>query len=83
MVYLVLSKRAVLQYLHHRLNVCSILAFSGTLSKKNRKSGYCTCFLIKGSSSFVSNYRPICRLNNFSRAFEIVIHDRMSHYFKN
>jgi hypothetical protein len=38
--------------------------------------------LKKGNTSFVSNYRPISLLNNFSKVFEFAIHDHMSHYFK-
>jgi hypothetical protein len=37
--------------------------------------------LKKGNSSFVSNYRPISLLNNFSKVFEFVVHSQMSHYF--
>jgi hypothetical protein len=38
--------------------------------------------LKKGNSSFVSNYRPISLLNNFSEVFEFFTYDRMSHSFK-
>jgi len=32
----------------------------------------------KGSSALVTNYRPISLLNNFSKVFEIIIHDQLS-----
>jgi hypothetical protein len=38
--------------------------------------------LKKNNTSFVSNYRPISLLNNFSKVFEFAIHGHMSHYFK-
>jgi hypothetical protein len=34
----------------------------------------------KGNTASVSNYRPISICNNFSKLFELVIHDRVSHY---
>jgi hypothetical protein len=37
--------------------------------------------LKKSNSSFVSNYRPISLLNNFSKVFEFVVHSQMSYYF--
>ena len=46
------------------------------------KSGYCACFGGGDNSFSFSNYRPTSLLNNFSRVFEFVIHDHMSHYFK-
>jgi hypothetical protein len=36
----------------------------------------------KGNSASVSNYRPISILNNFSKLFELVVQDHISHYFK-
>jgi hypothetical protein len=36
----------------------------------------------KGNSASVSNYRPISILNNFSKLFELVIQDHISHYLK-
>jgi hypothetical protein len=36
----------------------------------------------KGKTTSVSNYRPISLLNNFSKLFEFVIHDRVLHYLK-
>jgi hypothetical protein len=38
--------------------------------------------LRKCNSSSVSNYRPISLLNNFSKVFEFLMHNHMSHYFK-
>jgi hypothetical protein len=34
----------------------------------------------KGGSALVTNYRPIWLLNNFSKVFEIIIHDQFSYY---
>jgi hypothetical protein len=36
----------------------------------------------KGNTASVSNYRPISILNNFSKLFELIIHDHVSHYLK-
>jgi hypothetical protein len=36
----------------------------------------------KGNSSSLVNYRPISILNNFSKVFEFVIHDHVSHYLQ-
>jgi hypothetical protein len=36
----------------------------------------------KGKSYFLSNYRAISILDNFSKVFEFVIHDHVSHYVK-
>jgi hypothetical protein len=36
----------------------------------------------KGSSALVTDYRPGSLLNNFSKVFEIIIHDQLSYYFK-
>jgi hypothetical protein len=36
----------------------------------------------KGNTASVSNYRPISILNTFSKLFELVIHDHVSHYLK-
>jgi hypothetical protein len=33
-------------------------------------------------SALVANCRPISLLNNFSKVFEIIIHDQLSYYFK-
>jgi hypothetical protein len=33
----------------------------------------------KGSSALVTNYRPSSLLNNFSKVFEIIIHDQLSY----
>jgi hypothetical protein len=41
-----------------------------------------TPVLKKGKSTSVSNYRPITLLCNFSKIFEMVIHDDVSHYLK-
>jgi hypothetical protein len=35
-----------------------------------------------GNHSAVSNYRPASILNNFSKLFEFIIHDNVSHYAK-
>jgi hypothetical protein len=35
----------------------------------------------KGNRASVSNYRPISILNNFSKVFEYIMHDHVSHYF--
>jgi hypothetical protein len=47
-----------------------------------KKKAVIVRILKKGNSSFVSNYRPISLLNNFSKAFEFAIHGHMSHYSK-
>jgi hypothetical protein len=39
-------------------------------------------FSKNGKSTFVSNYRPIFLLNNFSKISEFVIHDHVFHYLK-
>jgi hypothetical protein len=36
----------------------------------------------KGSCAVMTNYRHISLLNNFSKFFEIIIHDQLSYYFK-
>jgi hypothetical protein len=36
----------------------------------------------KGNISLIANYRPISILNNFSKVFEFVIYDHVSHYFQ-
>jgi hypothetical protein len=36
----------------------------------------------KGSSALVTNYRSVSLLNNFSKVFEIIIHDQPSYYFE-
>jgi hypothetical protein len=38
--------------------------------------------LKKDNTASVSNYRHISVLNNFSKLFEFVIHDHVSHYLK-
>jgi hypothetical protein len=43
----------------------------------------CYCFSIqKGDSTNVNNYRPISILNNFSKIFEFIVHNRLSNFFK-
>ena len=36
----------------------------------------------KGNSTLLANYRPISSLNNFSKVFEFVIYDHVSHYLQ-
>jgi hypothetical protein len=36
----------------------------------------------KGNSASVSNYRPISILKNFSKLFELIVQDHISHHFK-
>jgi hypothetical protein len=36
----------------------------------------------RGNHAAVSNYRPISILSNFSKLFEFIIHDYVSHYAK-
>jgi hypothetical protein len=36
----------------------------------------------KSNTASVSNYHPISILNTFSKLFELVIHDHVSHYLK-
>jgi hypothetical protein len=36
----------------------------------------------KGNSTLLANYRPISSLNNFSKVFEFVIYDHISHYLQ-
>jgi hypothetical protein len=36
----------------------------------------------KGKASSVHNYRPVAILNNFSKIFESIIHDHISHFLK-
>jgi hypothetical protein len=36
----------------------------------------------KGSSTIVSNYRPISILNNFFKIFEFIIYDHLYNFFK-
>jgi hypothetical protein len=38
--------------------------------------------LKRGNHGAVSNYRPVSILSNFSKLFEFVIHDHVSHYAK-
>ncbi|PNF20040.1 hypothetical protein B7P43_G05817 [Cryptotermes secundus] len=38
--------------------------------------------LKKGKSTSVSNYRPISLLSNFSKIFEFIVHEHVSHYLK-
>jgi hypothetical protein len=55
---------------------------TGTFSSAVEKKAVIVPILKKGNSSFVSNYKPISLLNNFSKVFGFVIHDHMSHYLK-
>jgi hypothetical protein len=36
----------------------------------------------RGNHAAVSNYRPVYILSNFSKLFEFIIHDHVSHYAK-
>jgi hypothetical protein len=36
----------------------------------------------RGNHATMSNYRPISILNNFSKLFEFIIHEHVSHYAK-
>jgi hypothetical protein len=47
-----------------------------------RKQAAIVPFFKKGSGASISAYRPISLLNNFSKLFEFVIHDHVSHYLK-
>jgi hypothetical protein len=56
-----------------------ILSFSQHYFPTLWKQAAILSVLEKGESTSVSNYRPIFVLSNFSKIFEFVIHDHVSH----
>jgi hypothetical protein len=81
---LALLLRAVLIYFYLFLNIISNKAYFSSifLHYGSKQEAVTVPLLKKGDSASVSNYRQTSLLNNFSKLFEFVTHDHVSHYLK-